>query len=131
MRPTPTRPDRRWSNRDVRREVDRHRALWLWGLLLGLVVAAAPTAVHLHQQNLCLELGYEINELRKMERELLEQHRRLLEERAALEAPAVVEEWSLDRRGMVHPSQDQVVVVRRAVPRQADLVALETQSVRE
>jgi cell division protein FtsL len=114
---------RRWSNREVRREVDRNRTLWLWGLLLGLVVAAAPTAVYLHHQNLCLELGYEINALRKERSELQERQRRLLAQRAALESPTSIESWGLERRGLVHPSPQQVVVIRRAVPQRTDLLA--------
>jgi len=123
--------DRGWSNRDVRRQVDRHRALWLWGLLLGLVVAAIPTAFHLHHQNLCLKLSYEINALRHERAVLLEQQRRLLEQRATLESPASVEAWSIERRGMVRPSPGQVVVVRRTVSGREDLVARKTRSDRE
>jgi cell division protein FtsL len=122
---------RRWSNREVRREVDRHRALWLWGLLLGLVIAAAPTAVHLHHQNLCLELRYEINALRQERSELQERQRRLLAQRAALESPASIERWGRERRGLVHPSPQQVVVIRRAVPQRTDLVVQEMRSGRE
>jgi hypothetical protein len=122
---------RRWSNRDVRRQVDRHRAFWLWGLLLSLAVAAGPAAFHLYQQNLCVKLGYEINALRSEEAALLEQNRRLLEQQATLEAPASIEDWSLDRRGMVRPAPEQVIVVRRAVPGRDDLLAQETRSDRE
>jgi len=122
---------RRWSNRDVRREVDRHRALWLWGLLFGLVTAAAPAAVQLHHQNRCLKLSYEINALREERVELEEQHRRLSAERAALEAPARIEDWGLERRGMVHPLPEQVVVVRQAVPQRTDLLARKMAAGRE
>jgi cell division protein FtsL len=131
MQSPPHHSERRWSNRDVRRQVDRHRAFWLWGLLLGLAIAAIPTAIHLYQQNLCVRLGYEINALRSEQALLLEQHRRLLEQQATLEAPASVEAWGMDRRGMVRPSPDQVVVVRRTVPGRGDLLAQETRSDRE
>ena len=131
MQPAPRNSHRRWSNREVRREVDRHRALWLWGLLLGLVTAAAPAAVHLHHQNACLKLSYEIHALREERDELQEQHRRLSAERAALESPVAIEDWGLKRRGMVHPLPEQVVVVRQAVPQRTDLLAREMRSGRE
>jgi cell division protein FtsL len=111
--------------------VDRNRTLWLWGLLLGLVTAAAPAAVYLHHQNLCLKLSYENNALREERSELQEQHRRLSAERAALESPASIEEWGLGRRGMVHPLPEQLVVVRQAVPQRTDLLAREMRSDRD
>ena len=123
MQPPQGNSHRQWSNRDVRREVDRYRALWLWGLLLGLVTAAAPAAVHLHHQNRCLQLSYEINALQDERKELQEQHRRLSARRAALESPATIEEWGLERHGMVHPLPEQVVVVRQTVPQRTDLLA--------
>ena len=131
MQPPQNNTHRRWSNRDVRREVDRHRTLWLWGLLLGLVTAAAPAAMHLHHQNRCLKLSYEINELRAERSELQEQHRRLSAERAALESPATIEDWGLEQRGMVHPLPEQVVVVRQAVPQRTDLLARKMAAGRE
>jgi cell division protein FtsL len=131
MQPAQNSTHRRWSNRDVRREVNRHRALWLWGLLFGLVTAAAPAAVHLHHQNRCLKLSYEINALREERSELQEQQRRLSAERAALEAPARIEDWGLERRGMVHPLPEQVVVVRQAVQQRTDLLARKMAAGRE
>jgi len=122
---------RRWSNRDVRRVVDRHRAAWLWGLLLGLVMAATPAAVHLHHQNRCLQLSYEIHALRAERDALTEQQRRLSAQRALLEAPGVIEDWGLERRGMVHPLPEQVVVVRQSVPQRTDLLARKMAAGRE
>lgn len=123
MLPARDNSHRRWSNRDVRREVDRPRAIWLWGLLFGLVTAAAPAAVHLHHQNRCLKLSYEINALRVERSALQEQHRRLSAERAAMESPSTIEDWGLERRGMVHPLPEQVVVVRQTVSQRTDLLA--------
>ena len=131
MQPPQQHAHRRWANRDVRRQMDRHRALWLWGLLFGLVTAAAPAAVHLHHQNHCLKLSYEINALREERSELQEQHRRLSAERAALEAPSTIEDWGLERRGMVHPLPEQVVVVRQSVSQRTDLLARKMAAGRE
>lgn len=113
---------RRWSNRDVLREVDRGRAGWMWGLLLGLVVAAAPTGVYQHHQNECLKLDSEIEALQRQKVKLHELERRLTEQRAALASPAAVETWSR-RSGMVPPSPDQVVIVRPRPQENGELVA--------
>ena len=115
-------PHRRWSNRDVLREVDHGRAGWMWGLLLGLVVAAAPTGVYQHQQNECLKLDSEIQALQREKVRLHELQRRLTEQRAALESPAAVEHWSR-QSGMVPPHPDQLVVVRPAPSERGNLVA--------
>jgi hypothetical protein len=123
-------PHRRWSNRDVLREVDRHRTRWMWGLLLGLVLAATPVAVYIHHQNACLRLSYEIIELKSERTRLLEEERRLKARLAALESLASIEEWSRGR-GLVHPSPEQVVVVRRVDPEASEPVASELRASRE
>jgi hypothetical protein len=107
---------RRWVNRDVAREVDRERVRRLWGAILGLVLAAAPFAAYLFEQNECLRRSYEVSGLRAEHDRLVEAERRLRMERATLESFEAIERWALDRRGLVHPSPEQIVVVRRAPP---------------
>ena len=122
MQDTPARPQRRWRNRDVLREVDRGRAGWMWGLLLGFIAAAAPTGVYVHHQNECLKLDTEIRALQRDKVRLHELQLRLTDRRAVLASPATVEAWSL-RRGMVRPTPEQVIVVRTAPPERNDLLA--------
>lgn len=116
-------PHRRWTNRTVTREVDHHRARWLWGLLLGMVLASAPSAVYLLQQNECLRMSYEVNRLRTEQERLEELERRLRMRRDVLESLESIETWALKRHGLTWPAPGQVVVVREAVAERSDLVA--------
>lgn len=105
---------RRWTNRAVAREVDRERARWLWGLLLAGLLAAAPFAAYMLEQNECVRLSYEASSLRIEHDRLLEEQRRLRVRRASLESLESIEAWALRRHGMTRPVADQVVVVRPA-----------------
>lgn len=103
---------RRWTNRAVAREVDRERARWIWGLFVSLLLAAAPFAAYLLEQNECLRLSYKASALRQERAQLVEQQRRLRMQRASLQSLDRIEDWAVKKRGLVHPSPEQVIVVQ-------------------
>ena len=103
---------RRWANGPVIREVDHDRARWLWGAFAALILAAAPFAAYLLEQNECLKLSYEASALKQQREELMERERRLRMRQAALESLVEIETWAVERQGMVRPLAEQVVVVR-------------------
>jgi cell division protein FtsL len=119
---------RRWVNRSVAREVDRDRARWLRGVFVAMLLAAAPFAAYLLEQNECLRLSYEASALRQRREQLLEQERRLRMERATRESLEKIEAWALRQRGLVHPSPEHVVVVRRPAAEAGAVRALEAVS---
>ncbi len=101
-----------WRNRPLVRETDGHRVRSLWRTLLAVVVATAPTAVYLVEQNECIKTAYHVAELQD-ERDRLETELQQLEaEQAELESLAVIERWALRERGMRQPASEEVVVVR-------------------
>jgi cell division protein FtsL len=116
---------RRWANREIAREVDHERARWLWGVFVAMLLAAAPFAAYLLEQNECLRLSYKASALRQQREQLLEQERRLRMQRASLESLDKIESWAVGRHGLVHPSPEQVVVVRRAPPGSAEPPAVD------
>ncbi len=105
---------RRWENRTVVREVDRHRARWYWGIFLGLALAVAPGAIYVSEQNRCVKLQYHARELRKDYDALLETERRLSARRTELETLAGIETWAIERRGLERPPRERKIVVRRS-----------------
>jgi hypothetical protein len=107
---------RRWSNQTVAREVDRDRARWVWGLFTALLLALAPFAAYMLEQNECLRLSYEVSALREQRERLMEQERRLRMQRAARQSLDEIEAWALKRHGLVHPFPEQVIVVHRSPP---------------
>lgn len=111
MHGIPTHSHRRWTNRDVTREFDHRGRRWLWGIVLGVVVASSPFAVWQYQQNECLRLSYGNAELRAQRERLIEEERRLRMQRESLMSLDSIEQWA-DRNGLVHPSPEQVVIVR-------------------
>jgi cell division protein FtsL len=119
---------RRWVNRAIAREVDHDRARWLWGVFVAMLLAAAPFAAYLLEQNECLRLSYEVSALRQQHDELAEQDRRLRMQRARLESLEKIESWAVQRRGLVHPSPEQVIVVRRTSTTQEEVRAAESGS---
>ena len=111
----PTAPEyRRWANQPVAREVDRDRAQWIWGLFLALLLAAAPFAVYMLEQNECLRLSYKASALKQKREQLIETERRLRMQRARRERLATIETWAVERQGLIHPSPEQVIVVHRS-----------------
>jgi len=107
---------RRWSNQAVAREVDRDRARWLWGLFAALLLASAPFAAYMLEQNECLRLSYEASALRERRELLIEQERRLRMQRAARQSLDEIEAWAVRRHGLVHQPLEQVIVVHRSPP---------------
>ena len=124
--PTNTTAQRRWTNQAVAREVDRDRARWLWGLFAAMLLAAAPFAAYLLEQNECLRLSSEASALREQRESLLEQERRLRMRRAELGSLDRIEIWAIEQHGLLQPSPEQTVVVRRAPPGPAEVQALES-----
>jgi hypothetical protein len=114
---------RRWENRPIEREYDRGRARSLRGVVLGLVVAFAPVAAYLFQQNECLELNYAVDGLRREQDRLLELERRLSLRKADLESLEQIENWALRKHGLTRPAHDQVVVLHNTPTRPGHLVA--------
>ena len=108
---------RGWTNGPVAREVDPERARWLWGLFASLLLAAAPFAAYLLEQNECVRLSYEASELREQHVLLLERERRLRMRRSTLQSLDAIEIWAVQRHGMVYPSPEKVIVVHRSPPR--------------
>jgi len=102
---------RRWQNRAVLREIDDRRVRRLWRLVLSMVVAAAPMAVYVLQQNESLKLIYEVNALRAEREQLLTEERLLNAEKTRLESLARIERWALEEHGLVLPDEGAVVVV--------------------
>jgi cell division protein FtsL len=103
---------RRWTNRDLHRDPDRHGNRWNWRLVVGMLIATTPIAAYLQLQNLCVQLNYEVDRLRAEQGRLEQELRRLTAHRAALEAPASIESWAATRRLERPPASDLVVVVR-------------------
>lgn len=123
MQPPAARLQRRWSNRHVHREHDPRRSRWLRGLVIGVALAVTPFAVYIHQQNRCVKLTYELDELRTERNRLLVERRRLLARRAMLESPAAVEPWAQQELGLVRPQVEQLIVVPLAQPQRPEFVA--------
>jgi len=94
--------DQRWQNVTPAPERDDRRVRWLWRMVIGLVLAFAPGAALLLQQNECLKLSYAVEGLWTDRDELLEEERRLRVERSG--------SWAI-RDGLVAPADDRVVVV--------------------
>ena len=115
---------RRWLNGSVAQEVDRDRARWLWGLFVVVLLGVAPFAAYLLEKNECLRLSYEASDLRQYNEQLIEQERRLRMRRGNLESLSEIERWAIRDHGLIHPSPQQVVVVRRAEPEPEEVRAL-------
>ena len=118
-----TQAQRHWRNRAVLREIDDRRVRRLWRLVLSMVVAAAPMAVYVLQQNESLKLSYEINALRAEREQLLTEERRLNVEKTRLESLARVERWALEERGLVLPDGEIVVVIPGSEAETGELLA--------
>jgi len=112
-----------WRNQPLVRERDEHRTRRLWRTLLAISVAIAPAGAYLLQQHECLELSYALSEVRQEQTQLEELERRLRLEKAGLESLPGIERWAVEQRGLVRLKTGKVVVVRRAVTAQDDLIA--------
>jgi len=123
MQRTEGAPERRWQNRAVHREIDARRVRQLWKLVVALIVAAAPTAVYLIQQNESVKIEYELNDLQTERERLREERRQLGLERSRLESLGRIEAWATRDQGLVRPGPQGVVMVREASTGSEELVA--------
>jgi hypothetical protein len=105
-------PTRGWRNRTLVRETDDYRVRSLWRTLLAVMVALAPTAVYLIEQNECVKISYEVNDLVGEHESLVKQEQELKVEKTRLESLADIERWALRERGLRQPEPEDVVVVR-------------------
>jgi cell division protein FtsL len=80
-------------------------------LLFGIVVLVLMLYVGGKVQ--IMRLGYQIEELEKEKRELERMNRSLQIEASSLSAPGRIEELAINRFGMVRPSKENIVVVKR------------------
>ena len=112
MSPSDMRPERRWSNRAVEREIDPHWARRLVLLIGAVILAAAPASFYLLQQSECLRLSYEANARRAELERLVESERRLSARLSALESLDRIEMWATRQGELVRPEPGDVIVVR-------------------
>jgi cell division protein FtsL len=80
-------------------------------LLSGLVVLVLMLYVGGKVQ--IVRLGYQIDELEKQKRDLERMNRSLQIEASSLSAPGRIEGIAINRLGMVRPSKENIVVVKR------------------
>ena len=92
-------------------------------VVVAILLTAAPFGVWLLGQIEYMELSYTSEDLRRTHERLIEDHRRLERERAALESLESIEDWALGQRGLVAPDAGQIVVVRPASEPPADWMA--------
>ena len=124
MTPYTPGPDARgWRNRPLVRETDERGVRSLWKAFLAVLVAIAPTAVYLVQQNQCVKLAYEVSDLELTYEELVKQELDLQAETAGLETLDGIERWALRKHGLERPGAENVVIVRVEPERPADLMA--------
>lgn len=114
---------RRWRNRSLVRETDEHRLRSLWRTLLGVVIAIAPTAVYLVQQNECVKISYEVSALEEAHEFLVKEEQKLTADRTELESLTEIERWAARERGLHQPTSGEVVVVRVDPAGTPDLLA--------
>jgi hypothetical protein len=114
---------RQWRNRSLVRETDEHRLRSLWRTLLGVVIAIAPTAVYLVQQNECVKISYEVSALEEAHELLVKQEQKLTADRTELESLTEIERWASRDRGLRQPPPEEVVVVRGDPAGTPDLLA--------
>lgn len=104
--------DRRWTNRSVNRETDAHQARGLWLRSLLLIVALLPGGAWLWKQSRCVQMTYEVQQMREEREQLLETERRLRAERARAASLDRIERWAGRGGSLVRPDEDHVVVLR-------------------
>jgi len=80
-------------------------------LIFGLIVMGLMLYVGGKVQ--IMRLGYQIEDLEKQKRDLERMNRSLQIEASSLSAPGRIEEIAVKRLGMIRPSKENVVVVKR------------------
>jgi hypothetical protein len=116
-------PTRGWSNRFLVRETDSRHIRSLWRTLLAVVIALAPTAVYLVEQNECMKISYEVNDLAVAHETLVKEEQELKVSKTQLESLADIEHWALRERGLLQPEPEDVIVVRSGYREPMELVA--------
>jgi len=116
-------PTRGWSNRFLIRETDGYHMRSLWRTLLVAMIALAPTAVYLVEQNECTKISYEVNDLTVTQETLVKQEQELKVAKTQLESLADIEVWASRERGLLQPEPEDVIVVRSGQSEPIDLVA--------
>lgn len=85
------------------------------GLIKALITGAALVVVLLYvgEKVRIYQLGYQIEDLKKEKKDLERANRALKIEASSLSASARIEDIATRRLGMVRPSKDHIVVVKR------------------
>ncbi len=85
------------------------------GLVKVLIIGIALVAVLLYvgEKVRIYQLGYQIEDLKKEKKELERANRALKIESSSLSASARIEDIAIRRLGMVRPSKEHIVVVKR------------------
>lgn len=85
------------------------------GLVKALITCVALVVVLLYvgEKVRIYQLGYQIEDLKKEKKELERANRALKIEASSLSASARIEDIAIRRLGMVRPSKDHIVVVKR------------------
>jgi cell division protein FtsL len=86
------------------------------GNLRWIVIAACIVLVlmlYVGSKVQIVRLGYRIEEMEKQKQELERANRALQIEASSLSAPARIEEIAVSRLGMVRPSKENIVMVKR------------------
>ena len=114
---------RGWSNRFLVRETDGYHMRSLWRTLAVVMIALAPTAVYLVEQNECTKISYEVSDLEETQEVLVKQEQELKVAKTQLESLADIERWAVRERGLLQPEPEDVVVVRSGRTQPIDMVA--------
>ncbi len=112
-----------WSNRFLVRETDGYHMRSLWRTLLVAMIALAPTAVYLVEQNECTKVSYEVTDLAVTHEALVKQEQELKVAKTQLESLAEIEVWASRERGLLQPEPENVIVVRSGQSEPVDMVA--------
>ncbi|HWR71959.1 MAG TPA: cell division protein FtsL [Nitrospirota bacterium] len=85
------------------------------GLVKALITGAALVVVLLYvgEKVRIYQMGYQIEDLKKEKKELERANRALKIEASSLSASARIEDIAIRRLGMVRPSKERIVVVKR------------------
>ncbi len=86
-------------------------------------MAMLPFAFWLLEQNEHAWLSYRTSELRQEYEQLVEEARRLRQVRTTHESLDEIESWAVERRGLVRPRAEQIVIVRPSADATRDLMA--------
>ncbi len=85
--------------------------------LLIILLVVAMLILYVSGKVKIVRLGYQIEALEREKKELERSNRSLRIEASSLSSPARIEEIAIKRMGMVRPSKENIVIVkRRAAP---------------